>query len=393
MIPLFKSNYDSREATAAKSVVESGWLSMGEHVQEFESQFSKMLGGSISCLATSNCTMSLYLAMLALDIGVGDEVLVPSLTFVADASVVRMCGATPVFVDINGPTDLNMSVADLTKKISKKTKACIVVHFGGFACAIDEITAVCKDKGIAVVEDCAHAPGATFGDRALGTFGEISCFSFYSNKNISTGEGGMVCSSDERIAKRLSQLRAHGMTRPTLDKKLGRTAHYDIIEPSLNCRLDEIRAAIGVIQLNKLEDGNAQRKAVFEHYSNAFQDTELTVPFQSHTGGTSAYHIMVVVLPSKLNRDSIMASLRDEGIQSSLHYRPFWSFTAYSDVDESHTPELSAIHQQLISIPLSPGFSTEEIDTVVNKMKDILARDDLAIHAIPSEAPTREAVN
>ena len=372
MIPLFTSNYDAREISAASAVVESGWLSMGEHVQEFESKFSKMLGGSVSCFATSNCTMSLYLAMLALEIGEGDEVLVPSLTFVADANVVRMCGATPIFVDITSTTDLNISVVDLKTKITERTKACIVVHFAGFACAMDEIAQVCDSKGIAIVEDCAHAPGATFGNRILGTVGLISCFSFYSNKNISTGEGGMVCSGNESIAKRLSQLRAHGMTRPTLDKKLGRTSHYDITEPSLNCRLDEIRGAIGVVQLEKLDSGNTERKAVFEQYRAAFQETDVIIPFASHCLGKSSYHIMVLVLPEICDRDSIMNSLREAGIQSSLHYRPFWTFTAYKELDPSDTPNLLKIHDRLISLPLSPGYSVDEIDTVIATLKNQL---------------------
>ena len=196
-IQLFKLNFDQREVDAVSSVVAGGWLSMGEKVTKFENQFGQFLGGEIFCSAVSNCTAALHMGLLALEVGRDDEVIIPSLTFVADVNVVNLVGATPVLADCTSLNDWNMSVETIEKLLTPRTKAIIVVHYAGFPCRdIVEIAQLCRERGIGLIEDVAHAPGATVNGKACGTFGDVGCFSFFSNKNLSIGEGGMVSTTN-----------------------------------------------------------------------------------------------------------------------------------------------------------------------------------------------------
>ena len=262
-IPLFELDYDAAEATAVADVLASRWLTMGERVLEFESRFASMLGGGpIGCLAVANCTAALYMAAWAAGVGPGDEVIVPGLTFVADANVVRMLGAEPVFADCASSDDLNVGPDAVERLITARTRAVIVVHFAGYACDVQGLSQLCRARGIALIEDAAHAPGATLDGRALGTFGDFGCFSFFGNKNLAVGEGGMIACSDPATLQRLRLLRAHGMTTQTLDRHQGRAQSYDVALPGLNLRMDEIHAALGIVQLGKLAAGNRRRAGI-----------------------------------------------------------------------------------------------------------------------------------
>ena len=280
------------EAQAAADVVRSKWLSVGPRTAEFEQAFAKAMQGGLQeaphAVAVANCTAALHLALLAVGVGPGDEVLVPSYTFVASANAILYCGATPVFVDINGPSDLNVDLDDLEAKITPRTKAAVAVHMCGFPVDMDRLMALSETHGFKVVEDACHAIGATyhgsphteskFRGQKIGTIGHAGCFSFFANKNLVTGEGGMVVSRDEALAQHVRLGRSHGMTKTSWDKASGRAHGYDVVQLGFNYRGTELTAALGLIQLRKLEANNARRRALVARYREKLSQIEPALP-------------------------------------------------------------------------------------------------------------------
>jgi dTDP-4-amino-4,6-dideoxygalactose transaminase len=316
------------------------------------------------------------MALLAVDVQAGDEVIIPALTFVADANVVNLVGATPVLADATSLDDWNMSVESIEKKITAKTKAIIIVHYAGYPCKeIEAISKLCKSRGISLIEDVAHAPGASVNDRLCGTFSDVGCFSFFSNKNLSIGEGGMVSTLDSNILKRLGYLRSHGMTTLTLDRHKGRAITYDVAQPGLNYRMDEMRAAIGIVQLKKLKSGNALRKELTERYRLNLKASSVTIPYEAQpTNCKSVYHILPVLLPEGADRVAIIGSLKNAGIQSSIHYPPFWSFAAYEgQFSPSDSPVTADICLRQLTLPLFPTMTKSEVDCVCKALLEALA--------------------
>ena len=369
-IQLFKLNFDEREVDAVKQTVESGWLTMGERITEFEAEFSKYLGSGVQSLAVANGTAALHLALLALDVGPGDEVVIPALTFVADANSVRLVGAKPVLADCSSHDDWNMSVENIERCITPKTKAVMIVHYAGYPCDMPAIVDFCRQRGLKLIEDVAHAPGASVGGRSCGTWGDIGCFSFFSNKNLSIGEGGMVTSCNPDLIQRLRYLRSHGMSTLTLDRHKGRAITYDVAEPGLNYRMDEIRAAIGLVQLDKLPAGNARRKDLTDRYRRNLSGSRVSMPFASlPSGSESVYHILPVLLPEWCDRKAVIESLKAKGIQSSIHYPAFWNFTAYSgEFSAESAPIAAEICERELTLPLFPTMTDEEVDMVTTAL-------------------------
>jgi len=374
-VPLFDLNFDHREEDAVAEVMRSRWLTMGENTKRFEIGFSKLLGAQSKAVAVSSATAALHMSLLALGVKAGDEVIVPGLTFVADANVVRMAGATPVLADSVSLDNWNVSASTIAEKITSKTRAVIVVHFAGYPCQMDEIVRLCKDRSISLIEDVAHAPGASINGRACGTFGDTGCFSFFSNKNLSVGEGGMVCSTNDTIAARLYSLRSHGMTSLTLDRHKGRSISYDVEEVGLNYRMDEIRAAIGLVQLDKLAAGNMSRKNHTEAYTSELSASGVTIPFQNvDSGVVSSYHIMPVLLPETVDRIEVIGKLKNVGIQTSIHYPPFWGFTAYSATTrKTDAPVVAQICDRELTLPLYPTMTTEQRQHVVSALAEAVS--------------------
>lgn len=375
-IQLFKLNFDHREVLAASSVVEGGWLTMGEKIINFEKNFGVFLGKNVYCKAVANGTAALHMALLALDVKKGDEVIIPSLTFVADANVVNLVGAIPKLADSSSIDNWNVSLESIKKKITDKTKAIIVVHYAGYPCEdILEISQLCKDKGIGLIEDVAHAPGATISGRSCGTFGDIGCFSFFSNKNLSIGEGGMVSTLDPKLDQKLSYFRSHGMTTLTLDRHKGRAITYDVKHPGLNYRMDEIRAAIGSVQLKKLPEGNTRRGELTERYRYNLKKSKVLIPFKKQSESLkSVYHILPVLLPENTDRVEVIEAMKHKKIQTSIHYPPFWSFSAYQGQFTSNdSPITSNIAQRQLTLPLFPTMLEDEVDKVCDALLDALA--------------------
>ena len=256
-VPFFDLRFGDEEKQSVVAVIEDNWLTTGPRITAFEDNFAKAMNcPDIQAVAVTNCTAALHLAVEALGIGPGDEVIVPSLTFVATANAVRYAGATPVFADVVSPEDWTIDPDDIAARITPATKAVIVMHYGGYPCQMDRILALAKDHNLRIIEDACHGPLATWQGRSLGTIGDIGCFSFFSNKNMSTGEGGMIVTRDEALAQSMRLMRSHSMTKPSYERFKGHAFDYDVVGLGYNYRMDELRAALGIVQLGKLPEMN-----------------------------------------------------------------------------------------------------------------------------------------
>lgn len=374
-VQLFKLNFDEKEVSAVKEVVQSGWLTMGERSKQFEERFSSLHGEGVRSTVVASGTAALHLALLAGEIGVGDEVIVPSLTFVADINTVMIVGGTPVLADCTSLENWNIDPADIERKITAKTKAVIIVHYAGYPCDMEPIVALCQKKNLKLIEDCAHAPGATYKGQSVGTFGDVGCFSFFTNKNLSVGEGGMVTTMSDILDKEIKYLRSHGMTSLTLDRHKGRAISYDVVRPGLNYRIDEMRAAVGLVQLAKLEEAHRQRQRIVERYIEAFQDIEgLIIPFVNVQEAKPVYHIFPVLLPDDCDRLKLIKVLNGEGVQSSIHYPAFQEFTAYKEMELGETPIANEISRRELTLPLYPTMSNEEVEIVISAFRKAIMK-------------------
>jgi dTDP-4-amino-4,6-dideoxygalactose transaminase len=373
-VQLFKLNYDEREIQAVADTLRSGWITMGQRTLDFESAFARELGEGAQCLAVSNGTAALHIAVLALGIGPGDEVIVPGLTFIADINVVRMAGAEPVLADVTSLGDWAMDPADIERKITPRTRAVLIVHYAGYACDMGAITAICKRHGLPLIEDCAHAPGGDYCGRKLGTFGEVSAWSFFTNKNLSVGEGGMVVTRDPALFQKCKNLRSHGMTVASFDRMAGRANTYDVVEPGLNYRLDEMRAALGLVQLSKLGGANLSRKRLTERYfARLDKIPKLSVPFRYFDRGTPTWHILPILLDEGVDRQAVIDELKQAGVQSSIHYPAIQEFTAYRDC-LGEVPLAREISQRELTLPMYPTMTDAEVDWVCGALDNALLK-------------------
>jgi dTDP-4-amino-4,6-dideoxygalactose transaminase len=365
------------EIAAVSAVLKSGWLSMGPLTRRFEEEFARFLGVP-HALAVANGTVALHLACLALGLGPGDEVLCPALTFVATANAVLYTGARPVFVDLGGPENLNMSVADAARKITPRTRAMMVMHYAGYPCDMDSLLALARERRLKIIEDAAHAPGGVYHSAAgagkLGALGDVGCFSFFANKNMTTGEGGMVATRDPEVAEKMRLARSHGMTSLTWDRHQGHSLSYDVTILGFNYRMDEMRAALGLVQLAKLPGANSRRRELTRLYREKLANVPgLTLPFAQEVEA-SACHLFTLVLPPGTDRAAFMAALLDQGIQTSIHYPPIHRFSLYrrlwpSDFDHG-LPQTEAVAPRLVTLPLFPTMTTEQLDRVAAAVQD-----------------------
>jgi dTDP-4-amino-4,6-dideoxygalactose transaminase len=357
------------EAAAVADVVASKWLSVGERTKRFEEEFAAFVGAG-SAVATSSCTAALHLALAGLGVGPGDEVLVPSYTFVATANAVRYVGATPVFVDICGAHDLNLDPADAAAKVTERTAAIVVVHLAGFPADMDAIMELAGRHGLAVVEDAAHAVGATYGGsgplagRAPGTIGDVGCYSFFANKNLVTGEGGMAVTDDAELGERIRLGRSHGMTRTSWDKASGRATDYDVVDLGFNYRPTELTAALGLVQLAKLPGAIVRRRELTERYWAHLRAVPgLTLPFVDRTDG--AYHILPVVVAHAEMREPVRQRLDAAGIQTSVHYSPIHLFTHYrTRFPAPAVPATEDVAARELTLPLHPLLEDDDVDEI-----------------------------
>ncbi len=372
-IPFFDSDIGIDEIREVTKVLESRWLTMGEITKRFERQFCEFLNCK-HAFAVNNGTAALHLANIAAGVSFGDEVIVPAMTFVASVNSILYTGATPVFADITSEEDFNISPEDIEKKISEKTKAVMVVHYAGNPCNMEKIMQIAKKYNISIIEDVAHAPGAAIAEKKCGTFGKCGCFSFFSNKNMATGEGGMVVTNDDHIAEKLRLIRSHGMTTLTLDRFKGHAFSYDVVDLGYNYRTSEIASAIGIVQLNKLKAKNEKRARIVNFYNSLLKEIdEVKVPFLNHFG-TASYHIYPILLDRKVNRQDLMTYLKENGIQTSIHYPPVHQFSFHRTLHKNSVKleKTEDIWSRELTLPLYPAMTESQVRTVVNNIKSFL---------------------
>jgi dTDP-4-amino-4,6-dideoxygalactose transaminase len=353
---------------------------MGTVTQQFEQEFAAFVGAKHT-LAVTNATAALHLACLAVGIGPGDEVIVPSLTFVATANAVRYTGATPVFADVESLDWMNISPASIEACITERTRAILVVHYGGYACDMPAIQRIAQEHNLVVLEDSAHAIGSELEGRKLGTMSSIGCYSFFSNKNMTTGEGGMLATDDDVLAEKLRILRSHGMTSLSWDRHQGHAYSYDVVDLGYNYRIDEMRSALGRVQLSKLPAGNARRKELSGLYRELFSELvpEMKLPFAEERG-TSCYHILPALLPEGSDRIRFMESLKQQGIQTSIHYPPVHHFSIYQDEWQARgipLPVSEAASAREVTLPLYPTMRDEQVHWVAQAAKQALQEQNV----------------
>ena len=370
-VPLSDVIVDDELVEAALETLRSGWWSMGPRVAEFEQAFAEFCGAE-HAVAVANGTAALHLGLLALGCGPGDEVVLPSLNFVAAANAIVHTGAQPVFCDIRGPDDLNLDPGDLADVLTPRTKAVLVLHYGGYPCDMEAVSALAERAGVAVLEDAAHAPGASLNGRACGTLGAVGCFSFFANKNLPLGEGGMIVTADDGLAERLRLLRSHGMTSLTWDRHRGHASSYDVVLPGFNYRLDEVRAAVGLVQLRRLPDENAARARVAARYREALDGADgLRMPF-AEARGAPAHHLAVVLLPEGTDRQAVRTALEERGIQTSVHYPPIHTFSAYREGSRRRLPRTDSVAGRILTLPLYGRMTDEQVEAVVDGLLQTL---------------------
>jgi dTDP-4-amino-4,6-dideoxygalactose transaminase len=357
---------DERERAAVLEVLDSGWLSMGPMTERFEEAFARFVGAR-AAVAVTNGTAALHLAAAALGLGPGDEVICPTLTFVATAAAMRQTGATVVFADSTSPDDFAIDPAEIHRLAGPRTRAVAVLHYGGHPADMDAVRAAADEHGLLVIEDAAHALGAYLGDAHCGTIGDAGCFSFFPNKNMTTGEGGMVVFADEEAAARARRLRSHAMTTLTWDRHRGHAASYDVLGLGFNYRIDELRAALGIVQLERLPELNERRAHLAARYAERLEGSALRVPSLGGRG-RSAHHIVPVLAPSESERDRLRDALRAERIQTSVHYPAIHRFTFYAEGAPA-LPRAEDITDRVLTVPLHPNLADEDVDTVVDALR------------------------
>jgi dTDP-4-amino-4,6-dideoxygalactose transaminase len=361
----------AEEKAALAAVIESGWVTMGDRVREFEEAFARLHDAEDS-IAVGSCTAALHLILHALGIGPGDEVLVPSLTFVATANSVLYVGARPVFVDIESPETPLMSLDEAEARCTARTKAVILVHFGGYLADRDAWQAFARRKGLFLIEDAAHAPGLP----AVGTYGEAAAFSFYGNKNMTTGEGGAIIAHSRSLRETIKQARSHGMTSGTRQRLDSRSPDYDVTMLGFNFRMDELRAALGLVQLKRLPEWNDIRRRLSLRYRQLLAEhcPSVIVPFADPW--PSAHHLMPVLLPAAINRQIVIDRLRKRGIQTTVHYPPVHRLTFYNDLLRGvNLPRTEEFARRELTLPLHPRMMMSTVEFVVNCLAGALGAE------------------
>jgi dTDP-4-amino-4,6-dideoxygalactose transaminase len=372
-LPLFDLQLQPQDLEAVAETLRSGWLTLGPRTAAFEEAFAEHLGAK-HAIALSSCTAALHLAYLAAGVGPGDEVIVPAFTFAATAAAALYCDAKPVFAEITSREVPSIDPVDVERLIGPNTKAVCAVHYGGYAAPVDRLKELCDAHGIALIEDVAHAPSATLKGRKLGTWGQSGAFSFFSNKVLSVGEGGLLCTDDDEVAAFARSRRSHAMTSGTWDRHSGRTDTYDVVALGFNYRLDEPRAALLLSRLQRLEQDISRRRELTIRYRELLANVPgIIVPFSGdEIAGSSCY-----VLPIMLERDGtqgeVSAELRERGIQTSIFYPAIHRFSAY----RKRFPDLSLPVTELASrteltLPFYPHMSHDDQDRVVTALAEVI---------------------
>ncbi len=361
--PLFDLDYGPEEERAVIEVIRSGWITQGPTTEEYERELARYFGSKYA-VATSSGTTALHLAYIAAGIKRGSKVIVPSLTFVATVSPLIWIGAIPIFVDIHSLKYPNLDPEEVEKH-AKDADAIVFVHYAGYTKFIEEIKEIAERYSLTLIEDASHAIGSRIGDRFAGTFGAAGAFSTFTNKNLSTGEGGFILTNDEKTYEKAKLLRSYGLTTSSYSKYTRGDTVYDVVEIGFNYRPTEITAALGLTQLKKLEEKNRKRVELVRAYRE-FLGEDFLIPFDDYE--SSANYIFPVVLPEGLNRNEVAKRLGEAGIQTSVHYPPVHKFTAFKDFDVN-LPKTEEFSERELTLPLYPSLEVNDIKVISEELK------------------------
>jgi len=369
-VVLSQPDLGPEEVKNVLKVIRSRWLTLGSLSAEFEERFAKFTGVRYAVFVNSG-TAALHLACVSLGLGPGDEVICPAFTFVATVNAILYTGARPVFADVTGRQDFNISAEEIEKKITSRTRAIMVMHYAGYPCRMDQINRIAHRHKLSIIEDAAHAIGAEFKGKSCGTWSDIGLFSFFPNKNMTTAEGGMAVTNNEGLARKMRLLRSHGMSKSTWDRYKGRANTYDILDLGYNYRPSEINAALGLAQLKKVAANNKKRMNLTLRYRKRLKGVDgCMVPFLNNTGKPS-YHIFPLLLSASLDRNKLIDRLKRKGVQSSIHYPPVHQFSYYRRImkEKAYLPYTEYIGKHEITLPLYPQMKEAQLDYVVDTLK------------------------
>ena len=378
-IPFYRPTVTEEEIAEVVDTLRSGWLTMGPKTQRFEQAFAERVGAT-HAVAVSSATAGLHLGLNSMALEPGDEVLVPTITFAATAATVIHAGATPVLVDCE-PDTLNIDVADAERRCGPRTKAIVPVHLAGHPCEMDAIAALARERGLRVMEDAAHALPAAYRGRTVGSISELTVFSFYATKNMTTGEGGMVVTEDAELADRIRMRRLHGMSRDAW-KRYGSEGswRYDVAYPGFKYNMTDVNAALGLVQLKRLPEFQARRQAIVDRYRAALADcAEVELPV-CRAEVDHAWHLFIVRMHHErlsIHRDEVIAELNAAGIGTSVHFIPLHVHSYYREklgYNGDVLPEASRQWERMISLPLYPGLSDADVDRVAATLTELLQR-------------------
>lgn len=377
-LPFHRPTVGDAEISAVAKTLASGWLTTGPQVAEFEEQFAARIGTRFA-IAVSSCTAGLHLALDAMGIGPGDEVLVPTVTFASTAATVVHVGATPRLVDCD-PETLNLDLAHAASLCTERTRAIVPVHMAGHPCEMNEIQALADAHGLEILEDSAHALPASYRGRNAGTFGRAAAFSFYATKNLTTGEGGMVTTDDEELRDRIAERRLHGMNRDAWKRyHPGAAWRYDVSYPGFKYNMTDPAAAMGLVQLGRLDGMQEQRRELVADYDRRLADVEELERPVCRPYVDSAWHLYVVRLRTerlRIGRDQVMSELAEAGIGTSVHFIPLHQHSHYRDVlgyGTQSLPHADAAAERILSLPLFPGMAPRDVRRVCDGLARILA--------------------
>jgi dTDP-4-amino-4,6-dideoxygalactose transaminase len=374
-LPLFDLLLEEQDLEAVAQTLRSGWLTLGPRTAAFEEAFAAHLGAR-HAVALSSCTAALHLAYLAAGVGPGDEVIVPSFTFTATAAAALYCGATPVFAEIVSRERPSLDPEDVAARITPRTKAVCVVHYAGYPAAADRLAELCDTHGIALIEDVAHAPSATLDGRKLGTWGLAGAFSFFSNKVLSVGEGGLLCTDSDEVAALARSRRSHAMSSGTWDRHRGRTDTYDVIGLGYNYRIDEPRSALLLSRLERLEADIARRRELALRYRALLAQVEgILVPFTDADIPNSSCYVMPIMIAQDGRQAQVSAALRERGIQTSIFYPSIHRFSAYRErFPDISLPITELASRTELTLPFYPHMTHADQDRVLTALAEAIAR-------------------
>jgi len=384
-LPFTLPDIGEDEINEVVNSLRSGWLTTGPKARQFELDFAEFLGGGLEAVAVNSATAGLHLALEAVGVGPGDEVITTPYTFTATAEVVRYLGAHPVFVDID-PNTFNIDPEKIEGAITSRTKAIMPVHFAGLSCDMGPILNIAQKYGLKVIEDAAHALPTTCNGKLIGTLGsDATVFSFYATKTITTGEGGMVVTRDLDIARRCRTMRLHGINRDVFDRYTSTKPswQYEVIAPGFKYNLTDIAASIGIHQLKKAWKFQNKRESMAGRYSEALSGLPLVLPTAAPTGELHAWHLYVIHLAEglRISRDEFINQMAAKGIGCSVHFiplhlHPFWRDT-YS-LRPHYFPHALAAYNQAVSLPLYTKMTEDDQLRVIDAVKEILGKGILA---------------